>query len=207
MPNLYGIGEYYGIKAHNGLVIEGSTNNYMQYPYFLIPKIGSHESIAAISESGFFTFMPYSMGLTAMDKMPRTTVTVTPLLYTTASAYLKTGDFENVEKADGDMKAEFMLGALATENNTKLLWYASPFIVDESADQLVSGGNSNFFIATLNWICGEGESVSIAAKTMQVAALMLTATESNLWSVVTIAVIPLLFAGFGLYVWMKRRKR
>ena len=145
--------------------------------------------------------------LAAALNVPRTTVNVTPVLYTTASAYLKTGSFETVEKADGDMQAEFGLLMTATENKTKLVWYASPFFIDDSIDQIVSGGNSNVFLSSLSWITGKEASVSIAAKSMQVAALVLTETESNLWSAVTTVIIPLAIAGFGLYVWMKRRKR
>ncbi len=207
MPNLYSIGEYYGIEAHNGLVVEGSSNNYTQYPYFIIPKVGSHDIVTSLENQNFFSLMPYSMGLTAAETMPRTTVTVTPVLYTTESAYLKTGTFENVEKSADDMQTSFGIAMAATENKTKLIWFASPFIVDESADQIVSGGNSNVFLSSLTWVTGKASSVSIAAKSMQVAALMITETESNLWAVITVAVIPLLFAGFGLWVWMKRRKR
>ena len=207
LPNLYSIANYYGIEVHDGLVLEGSSNHYMQVPYYIIPKVGSHEITDSLENSNFYTFMPQSMGLSAMDKLPRTTVNVTPLLFTTESAYLKSITSESLEKTDGDLQKSFALAMAATENKTKLVWYTSPVIIDESIDQIVSGGNSNFFMASLTWICGEGSSVSIASKTMQVAALMLTETESNLWAVITVAVIPLIFAGCGLFVWMKRRKR
>jgi len=206
-PNLYGIGEYYGIEAHNGLVNEGSTNHFMQAPYFILPKTADHEIMTTLENANFMNIVPQAMGLVKADTMPRTTVNVTPVLYTTASAYLKTGSFETVEKADGDMQAEFGLLMTATENKTKLVWYASPFFIDDSIDQIVSGGNSNVFLSSLSWITGKEASVSIAAKSMQVAALVLTETESNLWSAVTTVIIPLAIAGFGLYVWMKRRKR
>jgi len=207
LPNLYSIANYYGIEVHDGLVLEGSSNHYMQVPYYIIPKVGSHEIVSTLENSNFFTFMPQSMGLSVMDKLPRTTVNVTPLLFTTESAYLKSITSETLEKTDSDLSQSFALAMAASENKTKLVWYTSPVIIDESIDQIVSGGNSNFFMASLTWICGEGSSVSIASKTMQVAALMLTETESNLWAVITVAVIPLLFAGCGMFVWMKRRKR
>ena len=207
MPHLFSIGEYYGIEAHNGLVVEGGSNNYYRYPYYLLPKVGSHEIVSSLSSDNFYTLLPYAMGLTAMETMPRTSLKVTPLLYTTASAYLKTGTFETVEKADGDLQASFSVAMAASESKTKLVWFTSPYIVDENIDQAVSGGNSTFFLASLTWMCGKASSVAIATKSMQVAALVMTEAESTLWSVIVVGVLPVAILGAGLYVWSKRRKR
>ena len=207
MPNLFGIGEYYGIEAHNGLVVEGGSNNYYRYPYYLLPKVGSHDIVSSLANDNFYTLLPYAMGLTAMETMPRTSLKVTPLLYTTASAWLKTGTFETVEKAEGDLQASFSVAMAASESKTKLVWFTSPYIVDENIDQAVSGGNSTFFLASLTWMCGKASSVAIATKSMQVAALVMTEAESTLWSVIVVGVIPVAIVAAGLYIWSKRRKR
>lgn len=212
MPNLYSIGEYYGIDIYNGLVVEGSTNNYLNYPYWIVPKMGSHEIVNLLPTTNIYLFLPESIGMQIMETPPRTTMKATSLLYTTASAYLKNNEFATLEKETGDTEGVFDIGVLVTEpsttgKTTKLTWYASSFMLDDTADSYVSGGNSTFFLTNLMWIMEKPASISIASKTMQVQGLLITQTEANVWGAIFTIIIPLATIGTGLFVWIKRRRR
>ena len=212
LPNLYSVGAYYGLEMYNGIVIEGSANNYMEYPHYLIPKMGSHEMMDLLPTTNMYVFMPQSMGIRIMESPPRSTMKATSLLYTTASAYLKTGEVATLEKETGDMEGVFDLGVVVTEpsptgKTTKLTWYSSALLLDPTADTYVSGGNSTFFLTHLTWLTEKKASISIASKTMQVQGLMMTQTEANIWGAIFTIIIPLATVGAGLFVWIKRRRR
>ncbi|MGI6744283.1 MAG: Gldg family protein [Eubacteriales bacterium] len=205
-PNIQKLGEYYGMTGDWGLVVEGSANHYNTYPYFLLPKIGAHDIISSMPTENFFVMMPYSMGIKVAETAPRATVKVTNLLYTSNSAYSKHGEISDLEPGDGDTEGPFAIAAIAEEGNTRFLWFTSPYLLDETIDQYVAGGNSTFFLTSMGWIGGKSESVSIATKQLQVAALVLTETEKNIWSVVIAAIIPITVILIGLRVWIKRRR-
>ena len=205
-PNIQKLGEYYGMTGDWGLVVEGSANHYNTYPYFLLPKIGAHDIISSMPTENFFVMMPYSMGIKVAETAPRATVKVTNLLYTSNSAYSKHGEISDLEPGDGDTEGPFAIAAIAEEGNTRFLWFTSPYLLDETIDQYVAGGNSSFFLTSMGWIGGKSESVSIATKQLQVAALVLTETEKNIWSVVIAAIIPITVILIGLRVWIKRRR-
>jgi len=212
MPNLYSVGAYYGLEMMNGLVVEGSSNNYLEAPYFIIPKMGSHEIVELLPTTNMYQFMPNSMGMKIMSSLPRGTMKATSLLFTTASAYLKTGEISVLEKETGDIEGPFDLGVVVTEpsttgKTTKLTWYTSAFLLDDTADSYVSGGNSTFFLTNLSWVTEKEASISIASKTMQVAGLMITQSTANVWGAIFTIMLPLVVVGIGLFVWIRRRRR
>lgn len=98
-------------------------------------------------------------------------------------------------------------GAELISQETRLALFTSSALIDASADQMVAGGNSQLFINTLSWICGQESSVSIPVKSMSASYLTLTASSSNFWSIIVIAVIPGAFLAAGLAVWLRRRKK
>ena len=71
----------------------------------------------------------------------------------------------------------------------------------------VSGGNSDLFISTVNWMSANKTNLSIIAKQMQVEALTVTEMDVALWSPVVVFVIPLAFLVWGFVIWFKRRKK
>ena len=89
----------------------------------------------------------------------------------------------------------------------KFVWYSSPAITDENADYYVSGGNSDVFIGSVNWMAENKINLSILAKQLQVEALVMEASQISFWSAVVIFVLPLGILAIGFVVWIKRRKR
>ena len=117
MPNLSSVCEMMGMKSEDGLVLEGSQSNYYNNPLYLYPIIGSNgptSPVSLLDSSNIGVLMPYSHGISAIEGAEG--VTVTPVLSTTTSAYLKKTVDENttVAKADGDVEGQFMVAAAST---------------------------------------------------------------------------------------------
>lgn len=211
MPNLYALTAGYGAEYNNGMVIEGNANNYMSgSPFILLPEIGTSDISALITNNNIYVAMPKAHSIKKSDTLPEG-VTVTSLLTTSAAAYIKLDAYniKTLEKTDGDVTGSFDLGVLIKNNTTgaKIIWFSSPYIVDEEVDTYVSGGNSTFFLSTLAYLCKKEVSVSIAAKSMQVAALVVDDLAANTWSAVITIILPAGTIVFGLSLWLRRRKR
>jgi ABC-2 type transport system permease protein len=128
-------------------------------------------------------------------------------------------DTENSETEDAAMTGE--LSEVAEEETdadnstaeetetatTRLAVFTSSSLLNESADQMVSGGNSRLFLNTLSWICGSTASVSVPVKSLTTSYLTVPSSSGNLWSIIVIGVIPGLILIYGLYIWLKRRKQ
>jgi ABC-type uncharacterized transport system involved in gliding motility auxiliary subunit len=114
---------------------------------------------------------------------------------------------EEVSEA-AEAETEEVSEAAETETaETKLAVYSSSSIMDSSADQMVSGGNSKLFMNTLSWMCGHTSTISVPVKSMSVTYLMVTTAGSSFWSIVVIGIIPGVLLLTGLYIWLKRRKQ
>lgn len=114
--------------------------------------------------------------------------------------------------ADETETADGATGENETESSeetgeSRLALFTSSSLIDASADQMVSGGNSRLFVNTLSWLCGHETSVSIPVKSMSTSYLTLTAASSSFWSILVIAVIPGIFLAGGLWIWLKRRRQ
>ena len=110
-------------------------------------------------------------------------------------------------ESEASSEAEAVSPAAPETAETKLAVFSSSVLLDESADQMVSGGNSRLFLNTLSWICGETVSVSVPVKSLTLSYLTVTASSANFWSILSIVLIPGVFLIYGLIVWLKRRKQ
>lgn len=89
--------------------------------------------------------LPVAQGLTVSDTLADG-LTVTKLLTTSDSAFSKLDgyDMKNYDKADGDIAGPFALGlaidkALENGLETKIVWFSSGALLDETASITVSG--------------------------------------------------------------------
>ena len=119
------------------------------------------------------------------------------------------------DKEDGDIGGVMYVACAVTGEGDgtrsdayKFVWYSSPTIVDETADTYyTSGGNSDMFMASLNWMSENKTSLSILAKQLQVESLTFTEAQSSMWTTVVTIVIPLAVLALGFVVWLRRRKK
>lgn len=114
-------------------------------------------------------------------------------------------DTEDVSEDSTEAAVDSVKAAETAE--TKLAVFTSSALLDDSANQMVSGGNASLFMNTVSWICGQSVSVSIPSKSLSMDYLTVTSASGSFWSIVTIAIIPAAFLIGGLIIWLRRRKQ
>ena len=219
MPNFQSVLENYGVQTVDGIVMEGDTNHYIsQNPYYLLPNIESGDVTSGLSSGSRYVLMALAQGIQKMDNI-RDSLNIESILTTSDSAYSKT-DLENMqtmEKESGDIDGPFDLGVSITEDlgndtETKIVYFATSTIFDDTIDSYVSGANYELLSSALSWLCQTDEdsntsAISISSKSLDTSSLTISAADVSFWSIFVTAVIPvcILLAGFG--IWMKRRKQ
>lgn len=214
LENLEGLMAEYGVSAVEGVVIEGDQSHYAWgTPYYLLPDYGTHDITEPLSEEGYYVLLPLAQGLLVSDDL-RDGLTVTELLTTSDSAYSKTAGYSitTYEKEDGDIDGPFALAVAVTdtvddETETKLVWVSSGSLLDDQTNSQVSGGNQDFFLNALNWMFDQEDSISIHAKSISYSYLTIDSATSSLLTVIVVAIIPLIYLGAGITVWLRRKRR
>lgn len=205
MPELAALMEEFGCALTEGLVVEQDRNHYI-YGYYdcLLPAIAEHELTASIASEEAYVVMPGSQGILCEE---RTDVSVTPLLTTSAVAYAST-DLSSVGKKDGDVSGPLTVGALIEKDDSRVIWYGSGFMLNESYQQSFGGANTELFLANVRDLCGSA-APEIPAKTKSVAGetLALTTAESVVMGAVITLAIPLVFVVTGAFILIRRRRR
>ncbi len=116
------------------------------------------------------------------------------------------------EKEEGDIDGPFALAVAVTETlddggETELIWVSSAYLLDDATNQGVSGGNEDFFLNCLNWLCGSESGISIHAKSISNEYLTITSGASSMLTALVVVIIPAAFLAFGIVVWYRRKKR
>lgn len=217
MPNLDSVLTNYGLERDPGLVIEGDSQHYYpQYPDYLIPNLSSSSDMTSDLAGNTYVLVPDAQAIKKLDNY-RNTLTITSLITTTDSAYIKNisgSDNITAEKADGDEEGAFDVGVSVSESvgedkEAQLVYFSSVGMLSDDIDNSVSGGNVSVITKAITSMTDVDESttVSIPSKSLSVSYLNLTAYDVSFWSLVTMAVIPVLFLLVGFVIWMKRRKQ
>lgn len=211
MPNFDSILENYGVKRSDGVVVETDSQHYYpQYPYYLLPEI---QSSGITSNAGVnYVMMPIAQAILPIENY-RDTITINSLLKSTDESYIET-DVQNStwSKSDDSETGAYDVAVQITETvddkETEIIYFSSSGILMSQIDATVSGSNSKLVSSALNSMCEVEESaVSIPSKSLSYSSLVFTQGEVNFWSIVTIAVIPVLILAVGFGIWMKRRKQ
>lgn len=214
LPNLAALMADYGVSAAPGIVVEADQNNYYWgTPYYLLPNLAGHDINVPLTTGGYRVLMPISQGLqVSADR--RESVFVTNLLYTSDSAFSKVDGYAltTYSKEEGDIDGSFALAVAITETldsgeQTQIIWAASSMLLDENANQDISGGNLDFFLNGLGWMCQQAESaISIRAKSVNYEYLTLDSSTASLLTAVVVGGIPLGYLGCGIVVAIRRKR-
>lgn len=210
-PNLAALTSHYGITGETGVVMEGNNRAYYQVPYYIIPQVGTHEITAELAQSSY-AFMIFAHGLTVQENL-RSGLTVTPLLYTTDSAFVspvQNGQASTV-KGEGVQSRSYGLAVAAEEavegGTAKLVWISGAQMLTAEANQVVSGGNYAYVQSMLDWMCEREQVVTLPAIVLEDPVLMVNDGAANTLAVILTAVLPLLTVAGGFLYWMRRRRR
>lgn len=204
----------YGVAKTDEVVFEGDSNYYaMPYNHYLVPQINSHEITTPLISAKEKVLLPYALGITQLDTKPET-ISITSLLSSTDSSYGKVlaANTSTTEKEDGDTAGPFDLAVAITntiDENTesKIILSTSDYLLDDQANQSVSGGNYDLILNAVSWLCEHESSITIHAKSIDSAKLVLTTSQINFWSSIIMILLPLIVIVTGIVVWLKRRKK
>ena len=202
----------YGMYAAEGLVVE--PKQAYNYPYYLIADIQLHPITDPLINAGSYVIAPLAHGILELDAH-RDTVKVSPLLTSTADSYIKSLDFlNNAEGAswaaeESDPKGPFMIAATASETvdglTGSLTWISSaPLMTDDIVSVY---GNMDLMMNTIASFCDKESSISVRSIGLGIDPLVVGESEANLWSIVTMLVIPAATVLIGFVIWFRRRKR
>lgn len=214
LTNLEALMAYYGVTAKEGVVVESDQSHYAwDAPYYLLPDYGSHDITASLS-GGYYVLLPIAQGLSVSDELPAA-VTVTELLTTSDSAFSKVAGYNltTYEKEDGDIDGPFALAVAITDTlddglESNIIWVSSAALLDEQANTQASGGNQDFFLNVLNYLCEpEGSSLSIHAKSLSYEYLTMDSATAAVLSLLVIGVIPVAYLAIGIVIWFRRKHR
>lgn len=211
MPNMNTLLKQYGLELQKCMVVEMDKNHYSTYPHVLVPEIQGHSVTSPLKTSDEVCIIPSSMGLGELDKKRRT-VKVEPLLTTTDQSFGKTGENTKYEKEEGDIDGPFNIAVAVTDNRyednesieSKLVVVANARFINDQQFSAWSG-NSDFVLNSINYLADREESISIRPKDLRVRPLTITASQSLIWAVVVIVIIPLAILLTGLFIWLRRR--
>ena len=134
---------------------------------------------------------------------------VSALLETSSSSYAKAAglNMETAEKEEGDTDGAFMIGAASELGEGRMVWITSAQLMENGVNAMVSGGNSDLFMNSVNWMCDQQETISIRAKTLDEQELTLTQSQSSFWSIVLLGIIPGVVIIMGIVVVIRRKRR
>ena len=233
MPNYDSILAQYGVSINSGVVLEGDSNHYVSgNPLYLVPEIQSTDATGSLADASTYVLMPVGQSIETSEELSED-ITVSDMLTSTSSSYLKSDpeNMQSLSKEDDDTDGPFTLAAsivqtvtdaasdesaddtseteteAAETKETRLVVLASSQFLTSNADSVVSGGNTKFLTTALSWMCGQSSSISIPSKSMEISSLTLTSASTNMWSILTIAVLPAAFLVIGGVIWLKRRKK
>lgn len=207
MENLLQLTAHMGLSAESGLIVEGDRNMYVsRYPYYLLPDYEEHEITSALINGGYFVLMPLAQPLVETGD---SAANVQFLLTTSDSAYAKAAgmDSETTEREEDDAEGPFHVAATSELGEGKLCWFSGSDFLSETFDLTVGGANGDLFLNAINWMCGQEETISIRAKSMDLNTLTVTSAQASLWSVVMIGLIPLGLIVAGVSVCIRRKRR
>lgn len=206
MPNLLSVARAMGLDAADGLIVEQTANNYVQYPHYLIPNAEEHEITANLGE-GYYMMIPLAHGITRAENVPAGT-TIAPLFSTTSSAYEVAIDAASIDKpADATLRSYWVGATAVGANGGKLVWISSAAAISDTA-QSITGSNYTYVSAMATWLCPRETILeSVAPIPMESAGLVVSAGAALIGSALLILAIPLCFIITGLVIWIRRRRR
>lgn len=213
-PNLSALMEHYGVSAEDGIVVEGDASNYMfSSALYLLPNLESHDITSPLIEENYHVLLPVAHGI-RIDSNLRDSLSVTSLLTTSDSAYSKQSgyDMQTYDKEEGDTDGPFSLAVAISETleddtASNLVWVSSAYLLDSQTDAQVSGGNQDFFLNCINWMCQQEGGISIHAKSMNYEYLTISSATAMSFTLLIVAVLPIACPAAGIWIWIRRKRK
>lgn len=210
LPNLSDVMAQYGVKAPDGIVVEGTEGMSINgYPYYILPQISARSEITKdLSSGGNYVLLPLAQAIEKTENA-RDTVKVTDLLTSSANSFLV--DDSSSADASSSEQGPFSVGVSIEEKydstDSKIVWFTTSYLLDSDIDNTVGGTNSQLFVNSLNYLCGKDTAYTSEGKALSTENLTMTTSQSRNFKAVIIGIIPAAVLIAGAVVWHRRRNR
>ena len=195
MTNLNGLLSEYGMNVVDGYLAD-TERCYRRNPYYVFPTLSVSDEMAAGLDSKM-VLMLYPKGMEIVDPS-RDTITTEAFMRTSES-----GGYRIDEEARE--QASYVLGAVATEDESRLTVITSDTLVDENITKAYTTlENNTLFMNAVTENFDEVSNVSIEPKSLSVTYN--TMQHVGISTLVAIVGIPLVILVGGFVTWLKRRK-
>ncbi len=205
-PNLDALLEAYGIAVADGYVCEGDSNSFYEYPTYISPVYGDHEIVTPLAKNQVQMMLVAAQHVKLLTGKPDD-VEITPLLRTTSSAYIKQMNSETFEKESGDPVGVMNLAVAVEKGETQIVVATTYDLFSQETNIQVAGGNYDFLLNSLGYLCEHDSMISIRGKQLYSEALTVTSGHAMIWIFVLMILVPMVCLITGLVFWVKRRKR
>lgn len=199
------LAESWGIEfQHNAIFERDPRRHFDQFASFIVPIPSPfHPITAPFVRSNTTILAPNTREVTIVGTYDEE-VFVANLLASSETSYAKS-DLESTEFRweEGDLEGPFDVAVVAFREDE----YENPIA------SVLAGGttgifewNPDFFINALNWQMNSGGMLTIRPRLVAPGALEMNALQFWACVILVMVIIPLTVFGFGIYMWIKRRK-
>jgi len=203
----------FGIVVGDYIVLEGHPGFFIENPLTLVPEFVPHQITENLIER---QFRPFLMLATGIDEAPlrRANTNIYPLITTSDHAYGKRDpNPQTINREEHDVPGPFNLAVAIEDRFTADRTYTTRMVVLGSGAFLVpelntalGGTNWSFLVDSVNWLRGEPSRIHIPPRAPSVSRqLIMTQSQANFVSGVSVFVLPIVFVVAGLVVWLRRR--
>jgi hypothetical protein len=212
-PNMNEVLAGYGVAIGEYIILEYSmTHMFNNNPLFILPTLRPHQITEPLHARSQRILMSSTTGF---DMLPdrRTSTEITELLRTSSFSMGMFGETDEESEPD-IVTGPFSVAIAITDSvfveqmiTTRLVMVGSPWMLENTHNAAIGGGNFDFVINSLNWLHERPSTVWIPPFVFmagQIPMVMSSAQQHGL-AVTAIAGVPLLCVVIGLFVWFKRR--
>ena len=199
----------YNVSFKTGVVAENDSSKYYQNPLYLLPTVETTDYTSDATDG--YVFLAGSCAISYPEDTDD--VTYTKLLSTSDSAVLK-NDWKNITTSkaeDGDENGPFTTGLAVNDSSTgaSIVVFGTPYVVDDSYDNAVSGNNADMFKDVITSMTGNVELASsvIPVKDYTLSNITINTLQAVITGLIIMIAVPILLIIIGIVVWAMRRKK
>ncbi|MDY4597030.1 GldG family protein [Faecalimonas umbilicata] len=193
-PNLDAFMEEYGLQIADGYIAD-TDRAYQGNPYSFFPEINASGELGEGMSSNMVLLLN-ACGMVETDPA-RDTISVTPFMTTSENGFAVTEDKQE--------QGEYILGAVATEDEGRLTVISAPMMIDSQlTDAFTTVENLKLFMNAVTSNCDDVENTAVEPKSL--AVTYNTVQYAGGFSLLMIFGVPAIILISGFARWMKRRK-
>ena len=199
----------YKVSFKTGVVAENDSSKYYQNPLYLLPTVETTDYTSDATDG--YVFLAGSCAINYPEDTDD--VTYTKLLSTSDSAVLKK-DWKNITTSkaeDTDENGPFTTGLAVNDSSTgaSIVVFGTPYVVDDSYDNAVSGNNADMFKDVIISMTGNVELASsvIPVKEYTLSNITINTLQAVITGLIIMIAVPILLIIIGIVVWAMRRKK